>query len=257
MFCVHFDIEKWISIIISKLGLERFVKLFYKAVANTRFIGQGWIMSQRNKKLQIPALLDMSMVVLETLFTFVLQHDRVVAHQAKKFVEQNIRIKVNSYVPYFDFYVEFNQHGVLFDTQAPTEPVDLDVRTTLMDLVKIFILGNKRSIRAMRIEGDVILKDEFRDLALMFSLPKVLSDWKQWINEPLENGDLVSSKHRINPLLEKIDFQRAKINSLQVEVKQYKNRLRRLQQKQKRLNFIFSSLILLLIVILMYTVFLT
>ena len=212
-------------------------------------------MSKRNKKQQAPVVLDMSMVALETLFTFVLQHDRVIAHQAQKFVAQNVRIKINSYVPYFDFYVEFNQHGILFDTQAPSQPVDLDIRTTLMDLVKIFVMGNKRSIRAMRIEGDVTLKDEFRDLALMFSLPKVLSDWKQWLNEPLDSGDLVSSKHRINPLLEKIDQQRAKINALQVEVKQYKNRLRRLQQKQKRLNFIFSSLILLLFVILMYTIF--
>lgn len=212
-------------------------------------------MTQQNKKQQAPVVLDMSLVMLETLFTFVLQHDRVIAHQAEKFVAQNIRIKINSYVPYFDFYVEFNQHGILFDSQAPNQPVDLDIRTTLMDLIKIFVMGNKRSIRAMRIEGDITLKDEFRDLALMFSLPKILSDWKQWLNKPLENGDLVSSKQRINPLLEKIDFQRSKINALQVEVKQYKNRVRHLQQKQKRLNFIFSSLILLLIVILMYTIF--
>ena len=211
-------------------------------------------MSQRNTKQQA-FILDTSMVALETLFTFILQHDRVIAHQAQKFVDQNVRIKINSYVPYFDFYVEFNQHGVLFDTQAPSQAVDLDVRTTLMDLIKIFVLGNQRSIRAMRIEGDITLKDEFRDLVLMFSLPKVLSDCKQWLNEPLENGDLLSSKHRINPLLEKIDFQRAKINSLNVEVKQYKNRLRYLQRKQKRLNMIFSGLILLLIAILLYTQF--
>ncbi|WP_298144736.1 hypothetical protein [uncultured Acinetobacter sp.] len=211
-------------------------------------------MSQRNKKQQA-VILDMSMVALETLFTFVLQHDRVIAHQAKKFVDQNVRIKINSYVPYFDFYVEFNQHGVLFDTQAPTQPVDLDIRTTLMDLIKIFVLGNKRSIRAMRIEGDITLKDEFRDLALMFSLPKVLSDWKQWLNEPLENGDVLASKHRINPLLEKIDLQRAKINSLQVEVKQYKNRMRHLQSKQKRLNVLFLGIIVLLLLILLYTQF--
>ncbi len=212
-------------------------------------------MSQRNKKQQAPVILEMSMVALETLFTFVLQHDPVIAHQAQKFVDQNIRLKINSYVPYFDFYVEFSQHGILFDTQAPSQAVDLDIRTTLMDLVKIFVMGNKRSIRAMRIQGDVTLKDEFRDLALMFSLPKVLSDWKQWLKEPSESMDLVSSKQRIHPLLEKIDDQRTQINRLQVELKQYKNRVRHLQSKQKRLNFIFSSLILLLIVILLYTIF--
>jgi hypothetical protein len=233
----------------------RFCKTTLQSDGKSRFIGQGWFMNKRDEKQQAHVVLDVSLVALETLFTFILQHDRVLALQAQKFVDNNVRLKINSYVPYFDFYVEFNQNGILFDTQPPSQPVDLDIRTTLMDLVKIFVMGNKRSIRAMRIEGDVTLKDEFRDLALMFSLPKVLSDWKQWFNEPLANGDLPSSKHRINALFEKIDQQRSKINSLQVEVKQYKNRIRHIQRKQKRLNFIFSSLILLLIVILMYTIF--
>ena len=61
------------------------------------------------------------------------------ALQAKKFVDQKIAIKINSYIPYFDFYVQFSDHGILFDEKAPEKAVDLDVRTTLMDLIKIFI----------------------------------------------------------------------------------------------------------------------
>ena len=75
-------------------------------------------------------LLTMVMIVLETIFSFILKHDRVVALQAKKFVDQKITIKINTYIPYFDIYVQFSPHGILFDSKAPDQAIDLDVRTT-------------------------------------------------------------------------------------------------------------------------------
>jgi ubiquinone biosynthesis protein UbiJ len=197
-------------------------------------------------------LLTMAMIVLETIFTFILKHDRVVGLQAKKFIDQNITIKINSYLPYFDIYVQFTEQGILFDSKAPEQAVNLDIRTTLLDLVSVFVFANRRSIKKMRIDGDLTLKDEFRDLALFFSLPKVLSDWKQWLSEPSEEQDIVSSKKRIAPLLEKIEQQRSSINTLQTEVKQYKNRIRRLEQKQKKVNIGFSLICGILIVLLVY-----
>lgn len=201
-------------------------------------------------------LLTMAMIVLETIFTLILKHDRVIGLQAKKFTDQNVAIKINSYLPYFDFYVQFTEHGVLFDTKAPEQAVDLDIRTTLMDLIKVFVFANRRSIKKMRIDGDLTLKDEFRDLALLFSFPKVLSDWKQWLTEPTDEQDIIASKKRIVPLLEKIDSQRSKINSLEVEVKQYQNRIRRIQQKQKRINIVFIVITVLLIALLVYNLWL-
>ncbi|WP_166168314.1 hypothetical protein [Acinetobacter sp. SA01] len=197
-------------------------------------------------------LLTMTLIVLETIFTFILKHDRVVGLQAKKFIDQKITIKINSYLPYFDFYVVFTEQGILFDSKAPEKVVDLDIRTTLMDLIKVFVFANRRSIKKMRIDGDSTLKDEFRDLSLLFSFPKVLSDWKQWLSQPADGQEVISSKKRIAPLLEKIDQQRSKINTLEVEVKQYKNRIRRMQQKQKRVNVSFSLIIVLLVALLVY-----
>ena len=197
-------------------------------------------------------LLTMLMIVLETIFSFILKHDRVVALQAKKFVDQKITIKINSYIPYFDIYVEFNPNGIFFDTKAPEQAVDLDVRTTLIDLFKIFISGNRRSIKHMRIDGDITLKDEFRDLILHFSAPKVLADWKQWLKEAPQEQELMASKKRIAPLLDKIDEQRSKINTLQVELKQYKNRIRRIERRQKRINIAFGVITVLSITLLVY-----
>lgn len=201
-------------------------------------------------------LLTMVMIVLETIFSFILKHDRVVALQAKKFVDQKITIKINSYIPYFDIYVQFSPHGILFDSKAPDQAIDLDVRTTLMDLFKIFILGNRSSIKHMRIDGDITLKDEFRDLILHFSAPKVLADWKQWLKEAPQGQEVVSSKKRIAPLLDKIDEQRSKINTLQVELKQHKNRFRRIERRQKRINIAFSIITVLLITLLVYNLWL-
>ncbi|WP_425916704.1 hypothetical protein [Acinetobacter sp. TSRC1-2] len=201
-------------------------------------------------------LLTMAMIVLETIFTLILKHDRVIGLQAKKFVDQKVVIKINSYLPYFDFYVQFTEHGILFETKAPEQAVDLDIRTTLIDLIKVFVFANRYSLKKMRIDGDLALKDEFRDLALLFSFPKILSDWKQWLNEPTNEQDIVASKKRIAPLLEKIDRQRSKINSLEVEVKQYKNRIRRIQQKQKRINISFIVTTVLLIALLVYNLWL-
>lgn len=211
-------------------------------------------MSDAQQKQSPNLLLNMAMVSLETVFTTILHHDRIIALQTKKFVDQKIVLKINSYLPFFDFYVQFTEHGILFDLEAPEKAVDLDIRTTLNDLIKIFILGNRRRIRTMRIEGDPILKDQFRDLAILFSLPKVIADWRQWLNEPVEDGDLLSSKKRITPLLEKLDEQRVKIDDLQVEVKQYKNRVRRLEQEKKRNTFIFSVISVLLITLLLYNI---
>ena len=197
-------------------------------------------------------LLNTVLIILETIFTLVLKHDRVIALQAKKFVENKVSIKINSYIPFFDIYVQFNEHGILFDLKAPAQAVDLDVRTSLMDLIKIFLLGNKRSIKAMKIDGDVTLKDEFKDLLLLFNAPKILSDWQNWLKEPVAEKNIETSKKRIAPLLEKIDLQRSKINSLQVDIKQHKNRLRRIQRNQKRLNILFITIIVLLSALLMY-----
>ena len=197
-------------------------------------------------------LLDICMIVLETIYSFVLKHDRVVRVQAKKFVDQQIVIKINSYIPYFDFYVQFTPKGILFDTQAPEKAVDLTLSSTLLDLVQAFVMGNRRSMRKMRIEGDGILKDELRDLVLHFSAPKLLADWKQWLSNSDDDQQTTASKKRISPLLEKIDQQRSKINTLQVEVKQYKNRIRRIEQRQKRINITFSLITLLLIALLVY-----
>lgn len=199
-------------------------------------------------------LLNIAMVVLETFYSFVLKHDRVVRLQAKKLIEQESAIRINSYIPYFDFYIQFTNKGLLFDLIAPEKEVDLSLSSTLIDFIQVFVFANRRSLKKMRIEGDAMMKDEFRDLLLNLSIPKLLSDWKTWLSSK-DDENTISSNKRLTPLLEKIDLQRSKINTLQVEVKQYKNRVKRLQLNQKRINIAFSLTSILFIALIVYNLF--
>ncbi len=113
-------------------------------------------------------------------------------------------MRINSYIPYFDFYVQFTDKGVLFDLQAPDRDIDLEISSTLLDLIKIFIFGNRRSIKTMRIGGDAELKEQFKDLLLYFSLPKLFADWKQWLRQPHEPHQAIASKNVLRRYLKKL-----------------------------------------------------
>ena len=206
----------------------------------------------QQKQGQTRLLLNIVMILLETIYSFVLKHDRVVRLQAKKFVELQTTIRINSYLPYFGFYVQFTDKGLLFDVKEPEKAVDLSVSSTMIDLLQIFVLANRRSMKKLRIEGDAVLKDEFRDLILHLTAPKLLSDWKNWLTNPSDDSQTHASKKRIAPLLEKIDIQRSKINGLQVEVKQYQNRIKRLELRQKRLNLVIYTLGFLFLALIVY-----
>lgn len=206
----------------------------------------------QQKQGQTRLLLNIVMIILETIYSFVLKHDRVVRLQAKTFVTQQMTIKVNSYIPYFDFYVQFTDRGILFNLQPFEKEADLIASSTLLDLIQIFVFANRRSMKKMRLEGNAELKDQFRDLVVHLTVPKLLSDWKQWLTHPDNDQETRASKKRIAPLLEKIDQQRSKINTLQVEVKQYQNRIKRMKQNQKRMNTAFGLVSILFLALIVY-----
>lgn len=197
-------------------------------------------------------LLNFGMIALETFYSFIFKHDDVVQLHAKEFIDQQITVKVNCYIPYVDFYVRFTRKGILFDIQAPDSPVDLEISGTVFSYVQTLVLGHKKSVRGIRMYGHDSLKDPFRDLLTQLPLPKLASDWKKWLFRSEPDSEVVASKKRIAPLLEKIEYQRSKINNLQVEVKQYKNRLRHIEKKQHRLNSFFITVIVILLCTLLY-----
>ncbi len=92
---------------------------------------------------------------------------------------------------------------MLFDIHSFDRRIDLEINSTLIDLIKIFAFSNQRSLKNMRIDGDEETKKELLDLISHLTLPKLLADWKQWFNTPDDEAETLASRKRIAPLLEK------------------------------------------------------
>ena len=187
-------------------------------------------------------LLNIVIIVLETFFSFILTHDATLRLQAKKLIDEKVTIRINSYIPFFDFYVQFTEKGILFDMKALDRKVDLEINSTLIDLIKIFVFNNQRSIYNMRILGDARLQEDVMDLIPHLTLTSIFANWKQWFNAFDNDAEAIASQQRIAPLLDKIDQQRSEINTLLVEVKQYQNRIHRMQKRQRLINIGFAVL---------------
>jgi len=209
-------------------------------------------MSETQQRQKHPRLLlNIVLILLETFFSFILTHDGVLRLQAKKFIANKTTIRINSYLPFFNFYVQFTEKGLLFDIHSHDRRIDLEINSTLIDLIKIFAFSNQRSLNNMRIDGDAETKKELIDLISHLTLPKLLADWKQWFNTS-DEAEALASRKKIAPLLEKIDQQRSEINSLQVEIKQYQNRIVRLQKRQRNINLCFGIISLIFIAYFIY-----
>ena len=198
-------------------------------------------------------LLNIVIIVLETFFSFILTHDATLRLQAKKLIDEKVTIRINSYIPFFDFYVQFTEKGILFDMKALDRKVDLEINSTLIDLIKIFVFNNQRSIYNMRILGDARLQEDVMDLIPHLTLTSIFANWKQWFNAFNNNAEAIASQQRIAPLLDKIDQQRSEINTLLVEAKQYQNRIHRMQKRQRLINICFAVLSFIFIAFFVYT----
>ena len=198
-------------------------------------------------------LLNIVIIVLETFFSFILTHDATLRLQAKKLIDEKVTIRINSYIPFFDFYVQFTEKGILFDMKALDRKVDLEINSTLIDLIKIFVFNNQRSIYNMRILGDARLQEDVMDLIPHLTLTSIFANWKQWFNAFDNDAEAIASQQRIAPLLDKIDQQRSEINTLLVEAKQYQNRIHRMQKRQCLINIGFAVLSFIFIAFFVYT----
>ena len=197
-------------------------------------------------------LLNIVIIVLETFFSFLLKHDATLRLHAQKLIDQNATIRINSYIPFFDFYIQFTEKGLLFDMQALDRNIDLEVNSTLIDLIKIFVFNNQRRITNMRIVGDQVLTEQFIALIPHLTLSSILTNWKHWFHLFDQEKKSTLSQQHISPLLEKIEQQRSEINSLLVEVKQYQNRIQRLQKRQRFINIGFTLFIFICVVFFVY-----
>ena len=196
--------------------------------------------------------LNVTLIALETFFSFILTHDATLRLQALTLIQKKTTTRLNSYIPFFDFYIQFTEKGILFDLAANDRTIDVEINTTLIDLIKIFIFSNQQSLYNMRIMGKPELTTDLTDVLQHLTLSRILVNWREWFNHFENDAEAVASQQRITPLLDKIDQQRSEINTLLVEAKQYQNRIHRMQKRQRLINIGFAVLSFIFIAFFVY-----
>ena len=196
--------------------------------------------------------LNVTLIALETFFSFILTHDATLRLLSQKKKKKKTTIRINSYIPFFDFYIQFTEKGILFDLAANDRTIDVEINTTLIDLIKIFIFSNQQSLYNMRSMGKPELTTDLTDVLQHLTLSRILVNWREWFNHFENDAEAVASQQRITPLLDKIDQQRSEINTLLVEVKQYQNRIHRMQKRQRLINIGFAVLSFIFIAFFVY-----
>lgn len=174
------------------------------------------------------------------------------AYRHRNWSRKKTTIRINSYIPFFDFYIQFTEKGILFDLAANDRTIDVEINTTLIDLIKIFIFSNQQSLYNMRIMGKPELTTDLTDVLQHLTLSRILVNWREWFNHFENDAEAVASQQRITPLLDKIDQQRSEINTLLVEAKQYQNRIHRMQKRQRLINIGFAVLSFIFIAFFVY-----
>lgn len=161
------------------------------------------------------------LVILETGFTFLVNHDPLLQIQAQKLIERNALIRLNVY-PFGDLYIHFSEQGVLFDTQSNNRKVSLDARTNISTLLQLLFTGNGKLLRRFKSDGSVDVLDEFLDFLLLCTLPKMMLAFPQWFAKQKAPEQRNVSKSRISNVLADLEEKRKFIAKLKLENKELK-----------------------------------
>lgn len=182
------------------------------------------------------------LIILETIVTFLLKHDRASRIHAKSFVQNNVTIAFKTFLPASDFYVTFDNKGILFDPEL-TEKNQVEtftVSASSIDLVRFLLTGNDRHLRRVRLFGGEEWHDQFRIFMHSLTLPMLFADWKSWLSKQQSNN---LPQRSLEPLLSKLELQRSEISQLELQVKEQRYDLQQLERKLKNTHRLYLLLI--------------
>jgi hypothetical protein len=183
------------------------------------------------------------LIVIETLLTFLLKHDRMSRLQAQQLIQRRAVICFKTHLPSDTFYVTFAPQGVLFDYEIIKDTkIDATVTASTPDLLRAFFTASPQIMEKIRISGDPLLGQELHQLMELFNIPQILSDWRHWLD--FKSRDVTPINQRMKPLLRRIDQQRVEIGNMQLNAKEQAYQLRKYKRRFHLL--IASSLIVIL-----------
>lgn len=192
------------------------------------------------------------LIVIETLMTFLLKHDRMSRHHAQQLIQRRAVICVKTYLPSDTFYVTFAPQGVLFDFEvAQNAKIDATVSASSMNLLRAFFTAKPVAFEKINIKGEDQLATELRHLMEYFNLPQIISDWKQWFR--FESNEVTPVSQRMQPLLRRIEEQRLQLSTMTLNAKQQAYELKIMKKRYQILLVTMATLVILLLLGLIYT----
>lgn len=194
------------------------------------------------------------LIVIETLLTFLLKHDRTSKLQAQNLIQRRAIICFKTHLPSDTFYVTFAPQGVLFDYEiASNAKINATVVASTPDLLRAFLTARPHIMERIRITGDQILAEELHQLMECFNIPQMMSDWRHWLDFR-NNRDVTPVTQRMKPLMRRIDEQRSQISHMQVISKEQAHEIRSLK-RTNRILLASCSLMLIALVVMMFLKF--
>ncbi|ONG38917.1 hypothetical protein BKE30_10565 [Alkanindiges hydrocarboniclasticus] len=195
------------------------------------------------------------LILIETLLTFLLKHDRMSRHHAQQLIQRRALICVKTHLPSDTFYVTFAPQGVLFDFEiAQNAKIDATVTASTLTLLRAFFTARPVAFEKISIKGEQELATDLRHLMEYFNLPQIVSDWRHWFTfESFESNDVTPVSQRMKPLLRRIDEQRLQLSNMSITAKQQAYELKMMKKRYQTLLVMLGAVIILLITGLLYT----
>lgn len=192
------------------------------------------------------------LIVIETLLTFLLKHDRMSRIHAQHLIQKRAVICIKTYLPSDTFYVTFAPQGVLFDFNIEMNAkIDATVSASTLDLLRAFFTGKSMAFEKIKITGDEQLNSELRHLMEYFNIPQIVSDWRHWFS--FNSMDVTPLSQRIKPLIKRIDEQRLQLSNMTLAAKQQAYEMRQLRKQYQMMIGALAFLVISLIIALIYT----
>ena len=192
------------------------------------------------------------LIVIETLLTFLLKHDRMSRVHAQHLIQRRAVICIKTHLPSDTFYVTFAPQGVLFDfNMAKNEKIDATVIASTIDLMRAFFTGRNIAFEKISIKGEDQLSGELRHLMQYFNLPQIVADWRHWFS--FNANDVTPLSQRMKPLIKRIDEQRLQLSNMTLAAKQQSYELRQVKKHYQIMLSILLSVIISLVIGLIYT----
>ncbi|XID75876.1 hypothetical protein ACF3NA_04920 [Alkanindiges sp. WGS2144] len=192
------------------------------------------------------------LILIETLLTFLLKHDRMSRIHAQHLIQRRALICVKTHLPSDTFYVTFAPQGVLFDFEvAKNAKIDATVTASTVTLMRAFFTARPQSFEKVNITGDEQLSIELRHLMEYFNLPQILADWRHWF--VADTSDVTPVSQRMKPLLRRIDEQRLQLGNMAIAAKQQAYEMRQVKKYYQLMISLLLAVVISLIIGLIYT----